>query len=250
VNALKRLEGKVSIITGAAQGIGQGIAHRFAQEGAKVVICDINQKLLQQVAQDIMEQGGEVLDLIVDITDGASVRALIKQVMDKYGTVDILINNAGITRDAMLHKMDEEQWNTVMSINLTGTFNCCRAVATIMREKGYGKIINISSAARFGNAGQVNYAATKAGVVGLTRSLAKEMGMKNVNVNAVAPGFIKTAMSDAVPAEIIKERTKLSAIPRQGTVEEVANVCLFLASDESSFITGQVIHVDGGRYMP
>lgn len=247
---MKRLDGKVSIITGAAQGIGEGIAHKFAREGAKVIICDINEKLLQQVARDITQQGGEARDIIVDISNTAAVGELINQVVQEYGTVDILVNNAGITRDTMLHKMNDEQWNTVMNINLTGTFNCCRAVAPLMREKNYGKIVNISSAARFGNAGQVNYAATKAGVVGLTRSLAKEMGLKNVNVNAVAPGFIKTAMSEAVPMEIIQERTKLSAIPRQGTVEEVANVCLFLASDESSFITGQVIHVDGGRYMP
>lgn len=247
---MKRLDGKVSIITGAAQGIGEGIAHKFAREGAKVIICDINEKLLQQVARDITQQGGEARDIIVDISNAAAVGEFINQVVQEYGTVDILVNNAGITRDTMLHKMNDEQWNTVININLTGTFNCCRAVAPLMREKTYGKIINISSAARFGNAGQVNYAATKAGVVGLTRSLAKEMGLKNVNVNAVAPGFIKTAMSEAVPMEIIQERTKLSAIPRQGTVEEVANVCLFLASDESSFITGQVIHVDGGRYMP
>jgi NAD(P)-dependent dehydrogenase (short-subunit alcohol dehydrogenase family) len=247
---LKKLDGKVAIITGSAQGIGEGIAIRFAQEGAKVVICDTNEEAAKSLANKINQEKGTALAIRVDICNRVDVNNMIDQVLVKFGTVDILINNAGINRDAMLHKMSYEEWDRVLDVNLTGTFNCCRAVIPTMRERNYGKIINMSSAARFGNAGQVNYSATKAGIVGLTRALAKEMGIKSVNVNAVAPGFIKTEMSKAVPLEIINERLKITAIRRQGTIEEVANLCLFLASDESSYITGQVIHVDGGRYMP
>lgn len=247
---MQRLDGKVAIVTGSAQGIGEGIAHRFAQEGAKVVICDINEELVTKVAQDINNQQGNAIGIVTDITNATSVGELIDKVIKEYGTVDILVNNAGINRDVMLHKMSDEQWKMVLNVNLTGTFNCCRAVAPIMREKNYGKIINISSAARFGNAGQVNYSATKAGIVGITRALAKEMGPKSVNVNAVAPGFIKSAMSAAVAPEVINERLKMTPMRRMGTAEEIANTCLFLASDEAAYITGQVIHVDGGRYMP
>jgi NAD(P)-dependent dehydrogenase (short-subunit alcohol dehydrogenase family) len=247
---LGRLDGKVAIITGSAQGIGEGIAHRFAQEGARVVICDINEELVTKVTQDINGQQGNAIGIVADITNAAAVGELIDKVINEYGTIDVLVNNAGITRDTMLHKMSDEQWKMVLNVNLTGTFNCCRAVAPIMRGKNYGKIINISSAARFGNAGQVNYSATKAGVVGITRALAKEMGPKSVNVNAVAPGFIKSAMSAAVAPEIINERLKMTPMHRMGTAEDVANACLFLASDEAAYITGQVIQVDGGRYMP
>ncbi len=244
------LKGKVAIITGSGQGIGKGIACRFAREGAKVVICDMKEDLVKQVEKRIIEQNGIALGVMTDVTKAADIKNLVEKVLDHFGTIDILINNAGITRDVMSHRMSEEQWDLVIDINLKGSFLCCQAVLPTMRDKNYGKIVNISSAARFGNPGQVNYAASKEGIVGLTRSLAKEVGAKGINVNAVAPGFIETAMSKAVPPEILKEKVKIIPMLRQGTVEEVASTCLFLASDESSFITGQVIHVDGGRYMP
>ncbi len=245
-----RLKDKVAIITGSGQGIGESIAYRFAWEGSKVIICDLKEDLVKKVEKKINEQNGTALGAVADVTNAADIKGLVEKVLHKFGTADILINNAGITRDVMSHKMNEDQWDMVIDINLKGTFLCCQAVLPILRDKNYGKIVNISSAARFGNPGQANYAASKEGIVGLTRSLAKELGPKGINVNAIAPGFIETAMSKAVPPEILNEKVKIIPMLRQGTVEEVANVCLFLASEESSFITGQVIHVDGGRYMP
>jgi 3-oxoacyl-[acyl-carrier protein] reductase len=175
---------------------------------------------------------------------------MVDETVKAFGTVDILVNNAGITRDAMSHRMTEDQWDLVLNVNLKGTFNCCQAVLPLMREKSAGRIINLSSAGRFGVAGQVNYAASKAGVVGLTRTLAKELGARGILVNAIAPGMIATEMYAAVPEEITRERLKNVPLNRLGTVDEVASACIFLASDEASYITGQVIHVDGGRYMP
>ncbi len=244
-----RLKDKVAIITGSGQGIGEGIAQKFAREGAKVVLVDVNESQLKNVEQDIKDKGGTALALVGDVTIPADMKNLVEKVVQEFGTVDIVINNAGITRDALVHKMTEDKWDMVINVNLKGTFNLCQAVAPIMREKGYGKIVNITSAARFGNVGQTNYAASKAGVVGLTRSLAKELGPKQVNVNAVAPGFIETEMSKKVPEDILKTLVQKIPMLRQGTIEEVANVCLFLASDESAFVNGQVIHVDGGRFM-
>ncbi len=244
-----RLKDKVAIITGSGQGIGEGIAHKFAREGAKVVLVDVNESQIKKVEQDIKEQGGIALSLVGDVSSAAAMKDLVAKVVQEFSTVDIVVNNAGITRDALVHKMTEQQWDMVINVNLKGTFNLCQAVAPILREKGYGKIVNVSSAARFGNVGQTNYAASKAGVVGLTRALAKELAPKQVNVNAVAPGFIETEMSKKVPEDILKALIKNIPMLRQGTINEIANTCVFLASDESSFINGQIIHVDGGRFM-
>lgn len=244
-----RLKDKVAIITGSGQGIGEGIAHKFAGEGAKVVLVDVNESQIKKVEQDIKEQGGIALALVGDVSSAADMKDLVAKVVQEFSTVDIVVNNAGITRDALVHKMTEQQWDMVINVNLKGTFNLCQAVAPILREKGYGKIVNVSSAARFGNVGQTNYAASKAGVVGLTRALAKELAPKQVNVNAVAPGFIETEMSKKVPEDILKALIKNIPMLRQGTINEIANTCVFLASDESSFINGQIIHVDGGRFM-
>lgn len=244
-----RLKDKVAIITGSGQGIGEGIAHKFAREGAKVVLVDVNESQIKKVEQDIKEQGGIALALVGDVSSAAAMKDLVAKVVQEFSTVDIVVNNAGITRDALVHKMTEQQWDMVINVNLKGTFNLCQAVAPILREKGYGKIVNVSSAARFGNVGQTNYAASKAGVVGLTRALAKELAPKQVNVNAVAPGFIETEMSKKVPEDILKALIKNIPMLRQGTINEIANTCVFLASDESSFINGQIIHVDGGRFM-
>ena len=245
-----RLKDKVAVITGAGKGIGEAIARKFAIEGAKVVICDLNESDVVRVKEDLEAMGCDAMGYVADITQRGQVEAMAKEALTKYGTIDILVNNAGITKDAMFHKMSESQWDDVLEVNLKGCFHCAQSVVGIMREKGYGKIINISSTSRFGNIGQTNYAASKAGVVGLTRALAKELGPKGINVNAIAPGTINTDMFMAVPENIRQMSLFIIALKRFGTVEEVANVCLFLASDESAYVTGQVIHCDGGMFMP
>ncbi len=244
------LQDKVAIITGGGRGIGEAIAQRFSKEGAKVVIGDMTETDVKRVVRDITAQGGIALGVTADVANEDEVRNMVEKTVQEFGTVDILINNAGITRDAMAHKMTMDKWNLVLNVNLTGTFNCCQAVIPVMREKGYGKIVNISSTSRFGNVGQTNYAASKAGVVGLTRALAKELAPRGINVNAVAPGGIMTDMFKAVPEHIREGSKFLIPFGRHGKVEEIASTCLFLSSDESSFITGQVIQVDGGMYMP
>lgn len=244
-----RLYNKIAMITGAGQGLGAGMAYRFAQEGAKVVVVDVNEEKAMNVQKEISENNGTALALTGDVANYNGMRDLVQKVIEEYGTIDILVNNAGITRDSLFHKMTEEKWDQVITINLKGVFNCCQAVVPIMREKAYGKIINISSAARFGNVGQVNYSSSKAGLVGLTRALAKELASKGITVNAVAPGFIKSEMSASVPEDIIQRALRIIPMSRQGSVEDVVNAVLFFSSDDSSFITGQTIQVDGGLYM-
>lgn len=245
-----RLKDKVAVITGAGRGIGRAIAWRFAQEGARVMICDLNHEELEKTAAEITEKGGRVLAEVVDVTDRSGVEMMLDKTCAGFGSVDILVNNAGITHDVMLHKMAESDWDQVINVNLKGCFNCTRAVINIMRAKGYGKIVNISSVSRFGNVGQANYAASKAGIVGFTRAVAKEAGSKNITVNAIAPGSILTDMFLAIPENIRDLAKLITPLRRAGTVDEVAAVCLFLASDESSYVTGQVIHCDGGMHMP
>lgn len=245
-----RLKDKVAVVTGAGRGIGRAIALKLSSEGAKVVICDISREDLEQVSAEVINNGGRVMAEVVDIADRSAVEMMIEKAILNFGTVDILVNNAGITHDVMLHKMNENDWDRVLDVNLKGCFNCTRAVMPIMREKGYGKIVNISSVSRFGNVGQTNYAASKAGIVGFTRAAAKEAGAKGITVNAVAPGSIMTDMFMAIPQNIRDLAKLITPLRRAGTVDEVAAVCLFLASDESSYITGQVIHCDGGMYMP
>lgn len=244
-----RLKDKVALVTGAGRGIGAGIARLFAKEGAKVALCDINRENLQQVTQELKTAGYECAGFELDVRNLKMVENVVKEIIDLFGTIDILVNNAGVTRDAVLHKMTEEEFDTVIDINLKGYFNCTKAVVNLMREKGSGKIINISSASRFGNVGQSNYSASKAGVVGFTRAVAKELGPKGINVNAIAPGTIVTEMYNAIPDHIKNLMNLITPLGRPGTVEEVANLCLFLSSDESSYITGQVIQCDGGMFM-
>ena len=241
-----RLEGKIAIVTGAARGIGQAIALRFASEGAKVVLNDLQFDLLEATAQAIVERGGEALLAPADIGEQAEAERLAQQAMAHFGQIDIWVNNAGITRDALLLKMTAEQWDAVLRVNLTGTFNGCRAAAAQMTTGG-GAIVNLSSRAYLGNIGQANYSASKAGVVGLTRTLALELARHSIRVNAIAPGFVDTEMARAVPADVRERVVKTIPLRRMARPEEIANVALFLASEESSYITGQVLVVCGGR---
>jgi len=248
-----RLRDKVGIVTGAGRGIGEEIALRFAEEGAKVVVNDVNEADGNRTGEAIKSKGGKAVVVIGSVT----VRDIAQKMMDtavkEFGTVDILVNNAGILRDAMLHKMTDEQWDQVIDVNLKGVFLCTQCAARVMREKGYGKIINLSSVMWRGNPGQLNYSASKAGVIGMTRTAAKELASKGINVNAIAPGLIWTDMLKAMPATILEhmQKTLASIVPlnRMGSPRDIANLALFLASEESSYITGQVIYCDGGMII-
>ena len=243
------LKGMVALVTGAAQGIGKATAEVFAKEGASVVLNDINEEVLNKAAKDIEALGVECLPVVANTSLLSDVEKMYGQVMDKFGRLDILVNNAGITRDGFLHKMTEEQWRLVIDVNLTGVFFCLQGAAKIMRAAGGGRIVNISSAARYGNVGQANYSSTKAAVVGLTRTAAKELARKNIRVNCVAPGPINTEMLQAVPEKVLEKLIQPIPLQRVGTPEELANAVMFLASDKSSYITGQVLNCDGGWFM-
>lgn len=244
---MKRLQDRVAIITGGAQGIGLGIAHKLMEEGAKVALWDINEEKGLAATKILQAQGGDCAFFPVNTTDFEAVTAATQAVVAHFGKIDILINNAGITRDATLKKMSVEQWDQVMNVNLTGVFYCTKAVYPFMEENAYGRIINASSVVGLqGNFGQGNYAATKAGLIGMTQSWAREFGRKGITVNCVAPGFIATEMLLTIPEKVLDMFRGKTALGRLGEVEEVANVYCFLASDEASFITGTTISVDGG----
>jgi len=244
------LKDKVAIITGSARGIGKAIANKLAQNGATVVICDLKMEDVQPTVDEFNSAGMNAIGLTVNVTDMKSAETLFSEVMSKLGKIDILVNNAGITRDALIVRMDESDWDSVLAVNLKGTFNCTKCVAKIMMKQRSGKIVNIASIMGIiGNVGQANYSASKAGVIALTKTTAKELGRRNVNVNAVAPGFIATKMTEALP-EAQKEKI-LEAIPLGcvGYPEDVANAVAFLVSDSAKYITGHVIQVDGGLAM-
>jgi len=245
-----KLKDKVAIVTGAGRGIGEAIATRFVEEGAAVVVADINYDDIEAVVKKLEAMDGRVIKVHANVSYKNNWDLIMEKCLDKFGTVDILVNNAGIIRDARLVKMKEEAWDVVIDVNLKGTFLGCQAVMPIMLEKSYGKIVNISSVSRFGNYGQANYAASKAGVVGLTRSLAKELGPQGININAIAPGAIMTDMFKSVPDVVVEGAKNITAVKRLGEAHEIASACLFFASDEAAFITGQVLHVDGGMFMP
>ena len=237
---------KVCIITGAARGIGKATAIKFAANKAKVVICDLDHVLIQETVEELSELG-EVTGFAADVTKPEDVRTMVDEVLKKFGKIDVLINNAGITADASFLKMTHEQFDRVIDVNLKGVFNCTKEVAPSMIQGGKGKIINASSVVGlYGNFGQTNYAASKFGVIGMTKTWAKELGRKNINVNAVAPGFILTEMTMKMPQNVLDMMKEKSPLNRLGTPEDVANVFLFLASDESDFVHGAVISVDGG----
>jgi len=238
-----RLKDKVAIITGAAKGIGFATAQRFAQEGAKVIITDINQDAVNSAAAQTPNAEGYAMN----VTDRASIQSVVDQVMQKYRRIDILINNAGITQDARLIKMTEAQFDTVVDVNLKGVFNCTQLIVPHMLEAGSGAVVNASSVVGlYGNFGQTNYSATKFGVIGFTKTWARELGPKGIRVNAVCPGFIATEMVKAMPENILQDIEKRSWLGRLGTPTEMANVYLFLASDESSYVNGVALEASGG----
>jgi len=242
-----RLKDKVAVITGGARGIGKAAVIKFCEEGAKVVIWDLLEQEGSNLVKELNEKGYSCIFQKVDVTNQQSVEEAVKRIIDEFKQIDILINNAGITRDATLLKMTEEQWQQVLNVNLTGVFNCTKAVAPFMVERGKGKIINTSSVvALYGNFGQSNYVATKSGIIGITKVWARELGRKGINVNAVAPGFIETEMVQTMPEKILQMMREKTPLGRLGKPEDIANAYLFLASDEADFINGAVLSVDGG----
>jgi 3-oxoacyl-[acyl-carrier protein] reductase len=241
------LDGKVAIVTGGSSGLGKATILKFASMGAIVVNWDVNQERGEILSSELTDKGVVNSFYQVNTADAASVLAAASEVAKKYGKIDILVNNAGITRDATLLKMTDEQWQQVININLTGVFNCTKSVAPYMVEKGYGRIISISSVVGlYGNFGQTNYAAAKAGVIAMTQTWAKELGRKGINVNAVAPGFIHTEILDAMPEEVLEKMKSKVPLQRLGKPEDVANLNAFLASDQADYINGAVLSVDGG----
>lgn len=247
---MKRLQDKSAMVTGASRGIGRAIALRLAREGAAVVCTATTRDGAQKTADDIVAEGGRALALAVNVADFEQVSTAINQATEAYGGLDILVNNAGITRDNLLVRMSPDDWQAVIDVNLTGVFNCMKAVAKPMMKKRAGKIINITSVVGLiGNPGQANYSAAKAGIIGMTKSIAKELASRNIQVNCVAPGYIRTDMTESLP-ESVKEAL-VAAIPmsRMGDPEEIANLVAFLASEEANYITGQIITVDGGMVM-
>jgi len=244
------LQGKTALVTGAGQGIGKTIALELARHGADIIIADINEAALNEVIREIEGLGRQALPLKVNVTSLAECDEMIKKAQEKFGRIDILVNNAGITRDTVLLRMKEEQWDQVISVNLKGTFNCTKAAIRSMFKNKYGRIINISSVTgAMGNPGQANYSASKAAVMGFTKAVAREYAHCGITVNAVAPGFIRTAMTDAIPEKEREAMINMIPAKQLGTPEDVANLVCFLASDIAGYITGQVIHINGGLYM-
>lgn len=245
--AAGRLAGKVSIITGAAQGIGEATALKFAREGAIVIICDLKESAIDAVVKQCQAVGAQAAGFRMDVTQRAEVDAVVAKVMEQFGRIDVLVNNAGITQDARLVKMSAEQFDKVIDVNLRGAFHCAQSVADIMVKQGQGSILNASSVVGlYGNFGQTNYAATKFGIIGFTKTWSRELGPKGVRVNAVAPGFIATPILASMPDKVLDGMKARVPLARLGTPEEIANVYAFLASDEASYINGEVIEVSGG----
>ena len=242
-----RLKDKVAIITGSARGIGQATALKFATEGARVVVCDLDRKAVDEVVAEIVAAGGQAIGFTVNVTDKASIAAMVKGVTDKYGRIDVLVNNAGIVDDAMFRKMSDEQFDRVIDVNLKGTYNCARAVVDIMIAQNAGVILNASSVVGiYGNFGQTNYAASKFGVIGMAKTWARELGRKGIRANAVCPGFVETTILKSIPEKVMQAMIDRVPLGRLAKPEEIANTYAFLASDEASYINGAVIEVSGG----
>lgn len=242
-----RLAEKVAIITGGGRGIGEATALKFAKEGAKVAVADVNKEDIDQTVQAITEAGGEAIGMVVDVTNVEQVENMVTETVQRFGSVDIVVNNAGITADAQLIKMEEAQWDRVIDVNLKGVFNVAQAAAKLMKEQKSGVILNASSVVGlYGNFGQTNYAATKWGVIGMTKTWAKELGRFGIRVNAVAPGFIMTPMVQKMPEKVLDMMKGKSPLGMLGEPEDIANAYTFLASDEARYVTGTVLSVDGG----
>ena len=246
-----KLENKVSVITGAARGIGKEIAMLFAQEGSDLAICDVNEEALASTKAEIEEKTGrKVLTGKVDVTSIEGVEEFVKKILDNFGRLDILVNNAGITKDNLMLRMSQDEWDAVLDVNLKGAFNCIKAVTRPMIKNKSGKIVNMTSVIGImGNAGQANYSASKGGLIALTKTVAKELSSRNINVNAIAPGFIKTDMSDKITEEAKTRLLEVIPLGRMGDTKDVAQLALFLVSEDAAYITGQVVQVDGGLIM-
>jgi 3-oxoacyl-[acyl-carrier protein] reductase len=245
-----KLKGRVALITGAAQGIGKSVALLLAQNGADIVISDINLEKAEETAKEIESIGSKAIAIKVDVANLKDVERMVESILEKFGKIDILVNNAGITRDKLILRMTEEDWDAVLNVNLKGTFNCTKAVVRHMAKQRSGKIVNIASVVgEMGNAGQVNYSASKAGVIGLTKTIAREFAQRRINVNAIAPGYIETPMTEVLPEKVKEELKRLIPMERLGKPEDVAEAVLFLVSEESNYITGHVLNVNGGIYM-
>lgn len=241
---------RVSIVTGASQGIGEAIARDLSREGAEVVLVDVQKEKLEEVARNIKASNGKASVYCADVTHMGKISEVVEAIIQNHQKIDHLVNNAGITRDNLLMRMKEEEWDAVLTVNLKGVFNFSRAVIRNMIQNRYGRIVNISSVVGLmGNAGQTNYSASKAGVIGFTKSLAREVASRGITVNAVAPGYIATPMTENLPDSAKKIFVDIIPLKRLGTPEEVAHVVKFLLSDEAAYITGQVINVNGGMFM-
>ena len=237
------LTSRVALVTGAARGIGRGIALELARRGARVVVADVNVEAAEATAA---EAGNDSYGIALDVSDREAVDTAVADIVERCGKIDILVNNAGINRDAMLWKMTDEEWDTVIAVDLSGVFYTCRAVGAHMRGNKYGRIVNVSSASWMGNIGQTNYAAAKAGVVGLTRSISKELARAQITANAVCPGFIETDMTRGMPEHLYAAQLEKIPLQRAGQPEDVARVVAFLSSDDSAYVTGEVINIGGG----
>ncbi len=247
---MKGFEDKIAVVTGSARGIGFAIAEAFAQNGATAVILDLNQEDVNNAVQKIDDAGLRAIGFVADVTDSEFISNVFKEIHKKFEKIDILVNNAGITKDGLIMKMKESDWDDVINVNLKGTFNCTQKVCRYMLKQKFGVIINITSIIGImGNAGQANYAASKGGIIALTKSTAKEFSSRNIRVNAIAPGFIQTDMTAKLPKEVIDKYTAAIPLSRMGLPKDIANLCIFLASDEANYITGQTIQVDGGLVM-
>ena len=244
-----KLDGKIALVTGAARGIGFGIAEKLAEAGAVTVLSDINGEGAEAAAKRLNDAGFHADFFVADVSKQEAAQKMIETVIQRHGTIHILVNNAGINRDGMLHKISIEAWNEVIAVNLTGVFNCLQAAAIHMREKEYGRIINIASASINGNIGQANYSAAKAGIIGLTKTAAKELGRKKITVNAIVPGFINTEMTRGVPEKVWNIMAQKILLGYVGEPSDVGNAAAFLASDDAKYITSSVIEVTGGMVL-
>jgi 3-oxoacyl-[acyl-carrier protein] reductase len=244
------MKGHTAIITGGGRGIGKAIAESLAGRGVNIVVVDVNMDIAQEASSELEKLGVKSIALKADVSNSSDVGSIFENALKEFEKIEILVNNAGITRDGLLLRMKEEDWDAVININLKGTFLCSKEAVKVMSKQRYGRIINIASVVAFmGNPGQANYSASKAGIVGLTKTIAKEYASRGITVNAVAPGFITTAMTDALSENVKQDMLKVIPMNRFGAVEDVANTVVFFASPESGYITGQVMHVNGGMYM-